>query len=204
MSDKSEISFENMKVNTKTWKSFQEEFLEQEQPILCPVTVEMIVDKKKGSGEFFEFKMLRMTSGQLGKLEGKILNNVPFNKKEEIKEIIAHYRDEFKDDGDESAVAASPLDFYQIKRSVIYLVYLNNDNWTFSGHKQFNCLNDDENNPTVRQITTFDGQRGLLVDKSKLVDHRLKYDFYVTVHQRDGKATDIIIDPRDDDGSTGG
>ena len=182
---------------SKSWADYQADHFKHESPLLFPVTIEMVAD-----GSHFEFKMDRMSTKQLGEMTDKILDNVPVIQRDNIKTIIQHYVDDFKDiDESESPVPASPLDFDNIEREVIFLIYLNHENWTFSGHKQFGCPNDDHSNPNVRQLATFDGQRGILVQRTGKVKYRLKYDFYVTVHQKDGRATDIIIDPRDEEGS---
>ena len=187
------------------WTEYQQRYLGRKKPLLYPVTVEM----KDISGDL-AFDMRRMQTPLLGRLRSSILDNVPQRKKTYYSSIIKHYSDYFKAIDGHGAEDEAPLlppsvlDFNGVKRSVIYLIYLMHDNWTFSGHRQFACLNDDHHNPTVRQVGTFSGNRGIIVHRSGDIEDRLKYDYYVTVHRGNDKATEIIIDPRDSDNPGGG
>ena len=180
------------------WTEYQQRYLGRKKPLLYPVTVEM----KDISGDL-AFDMRRMQTPLLGRLRSSILDNVPQRKKTYYSSIIKHYSDYFKAIDGHGAEDEAPLlppsvlDFNGVKRSVIYLIYLMHDNWTFSGHRQFVCLNDDHHNPTVRQVGTFSGNRGIIVRRSGDIEDRLKYDYYVTVDRGNDKSCDNIVDPRD-------
>jgi len=191
------------------WLNYQKEFLGREEPLLYPVTIEMVLDDESGD---MKFEMLRMRAPKVLEISASMLDNVPDRNKGFYEGIIEHYVEAFEKidqppKADESPLRPpSALDFDSVKRSVIYVIYLNNDNWSFSGHRQFNAPNDDVNDPKIRQIGTFSGNRGIMLRRAATLPRKLKYDYYVTVHNDVGRATDIIIDPDDDptSGSGGG
>ena len=169
-------------------------------PILCPMTINMVT-KKVGSKEYFEFKMDRMTAQAVTSKKNDILESVPFAMKKEIKGALKDYDDYFdSNDKTDSAVDPGPLDIHSIRRPVFFIIYLKNANWVFSGPKQLTVYNDRPVRPLVRQISCFDGNKGILFERHYEENNPLKYDYHVTIYQSDGtKLTDIIIDPRDDE-----
>lgn len=193
----------------KEWLNYQDKFLGRKEPLLYPVTIEMVLDDNTND---MKFEMLRMRAPKVLEIFDSMLDNVPDRNKGFYKDIIEHYIGEFEatdkpPKADEAPLRPpSALDFDQVKRSVIYVIYLNNDNWSFSGHRQFNSPNDDPTDSKIRQIGTFSGNRGILLRRAAALPRKLKYDYYVTVHNDGGRATDIIIDPDDDptSGSGGG
>ena len=113
----------------KQWADYQRIYLGRQKPLLYPVTIEM----KDISGDL-AFDMRRMRTPLLGRVKSSIVDNVPKVQKAYYQNIIKHYSDFFDDSKNESPLLPpSVLDFNGIKRSVIYLIYLMHDNWTFSG-----------------------------------------------------------------------
>jgi len=156
----------------------------------------------KVPGVFFQFEKTRLSSAKLTSIWTDILTSVSPSETTRIQPLLEQYKDFFEgQDGSNFTPPVGPLDFNEIKRPVVVLIYLNIANWLFSGHKQFECVNNDKANPLVRQISTFANRRGILFyrgeDDTPKSSDPFKYDFYVTVYQEDGTATDIIIDPRD-------
>ena len=151
---------------------------------------------------FTQFDKKRLPTPRLDAIWDDILNSVSPSETAQIEPLLEQYHDFFDgQDGGHFTPPPGPLDFNEIKRPVLVIVYLDVANWVFSGHKQFECVNNGKANPLVRQISTFDNRRGILFyrgeDDTPKSSDPFKYDFYVTVYQEDGTATDIIIDPRD-------
>lgn len=190
--------------NQNKWLVYQALNQQRKKPLLYPVEVAMKAEKV-GDALHYVFEKKRMKKPNLVELESQILSNVPESKKALMKDTIEHYKDYFKKDGDE-IIPESPLDFNGVEHEVIYIIYLANKNWAYSGDCQFVCNNDDPYNPMIRQIGTFGGNRGVIVQRAALDCEAdvLKYDLYVTIYQGNGQETPIIIDPRDDDGIGGG
>lgn len=190
----------------KDWLDYQHDVMGRDEteysrntPILCPLTIKMTSNAT--------FQMDRMTVPFVDSLKDNIFASLPLAKKAAVNDVLLDYIDFFGDqDQDNAAIPPGPLDMQKVKRPVIYLIYLENDNWVFSGHKQISAVNDDPHLPEIRQLSAFDGNSGILVYRTHPIK-RLKFDYYVTVYEEDGKSTDIIIDPPDDDprsGSGGG
>ncbi len=166
-------------------------------PILCPVKIGM---RAPSRGKFVEFKKSRYLANAKSKtLFNKAEASVPLFYRDEFNAIRESYFKFFEgQDSVNTTITGSILDFGS-KRPVMYMFYLEHENWSFTGHKQFQVGNDSPHNPTCRQVSCFDGMRGIIVENSCQVEHRLKYDLFVTIAQEDEDrgqlTTDIIIDP---------
>jgi len=212
----------NMKPPAKkkpiTWKDYAKARPENKypDPILYPVEIDLfdkvvsqttISERGKpvtNKRNFFQFRKDRMRTTELVQIWQDVLDSVALSETQAMETILEDYFNFFKgNDGNNIKPPAGPLDFKLVDRPVIFLFYLNVGNWSFSGHKQFDCPNIDPHSNIVRQISTFDNRNGILVYRGEddtwqtSPDNPFKYDFYVTVYQEDGTATDIIIDPRD-------
>ncbi len=191
----------------KDWEDYQHDVMGRDEseypsnkPILCPITIEMT--------ENSTFRMDRMNAMVVDSLKSDIFQSLPLPKQSPVNDVLLDYIDFFKDqDEDAAAIPPGPLDLHQVKRPVLYLIYLENENWVFSGHRQIAAVNDDPHLPETRQMSAFQGSNGILIHRDQ-PQKRLKFDYFVTIYQEDGDgnllATDIIIDPDGGPRSSGG
>jgi hypothetical protein len=181
------------------WLVYQALNQQRKKPLLYPVEIAMKAENVGGAPHYV-FEKKRMKKSKVVELTSQMLSNVPSAKAALLKDVIEHYTAYFKKDGDE-ITPQSPLDFNGVEHEVIYVIYLTNQNWAYSGYKQFVCCNDDQYNPLVMQWGTFDCNKGVIVQRAALdcEEDVLKYDLHVTIYQDGHKETPIIIDPRDDE-----
>ena len=194
---------DNIHANVKTWEDYQEDRLKKNHdlPILLPVYV--------GMNEEAEIIRNRIKANLLGdpsdscSIIAKAIENSPKHLHEFLKKVHKDYDEFFNQDKNQSAFPASPLDF-DIKMPVLFMFYLSNDNWSFTGVRQFSTDNDVLGNPTVKQINSFDSMSGILVENNNKAGKRIKYNLHVTISQyvksrerqeAELMTTDIIIDP---------
>ena len=164
-------------------------------PILCPLVISVKANEHK-----VNFEMKRIPTPRVAEMLPSVLDSLPNARHDSMTKIFKHYLGFFTSEGKENPIKdESPLDLKDITSSTILLIYLQTPNWAFSGHRQFTCPNDDPYLPKAKQISTFNQQKGILVRRAAELDYDLKYDFHVTVYEDDGRSTEIIIDPRDDD-----
>jgi len=197
--------------NVKTWQDYQKASLDNKHPgpILLPVFV--------GINEKAEIVKKRIKANLLGdpsdssSLIAKAIESSPVFQHDRLKEIHKDYSKFFSQDFKQGGFPASPLDFH-IKMPVVFMFVLSNQNWTFTGDKQFSTDNDSQANPTVKQICAFGGMRGILLENNGRAKERIKYNLHVTIsqyvnvpQQQDAElmTTDIIIDPGMNNGDIG-
>jgi len=198
--------------NVDTWQNYQKDRLKKGNhpgPLLLPVFV--------GIDQNGEIVRNRIKANLLGdpsdgnSLIAKAIESSPAYQHERLKELHKDYVDFFGQDFKQGGFPASPLDFY-IKMPVVFMFVLSNQNWTFTGDKQFSTDNDSQANPTVKQICSFGGMRGILIENNCKSKERVKYNLHVTIsqyvktpQQKDAElmTTDIIIDPGMDNGEFG-
>ena len=195
----------------KDWDDYQAARHQPEQlsqtPMLLPVAI--------GIGPNGELTRELMDYRDIEKLAVKLREELPdymFNRK-----LTAHDPEKIFDDfikyfkaqgGSQGPRPPTPMDLI-VKMPVWTLFYLKPKAWSFSKDIQYSTVNDmDDMTRNFEKIATLGRNKALLIsNRRRCAPKGLKFNLHVTVTQRlDGRVmkTPIIIDPDQDNDSTGG